>query len=256
MLYRICVELLRPYPLLIFFLLGVQIFLWRQKMISVRLRWALLLPTLLLWLFSMPLVSFFFAATLEWAHPPIYQRPQGIDAIVILGSGVAPPDSMRKKAELDITGMLRCLKAVELYHAGSPCPVVVTGGRVASYKTGPVMAAGMRDLVISHGVAAEAVSLEDQSRSTYENAIRAIELLQARDIDSALIVTDATHLNRALGCFRSLGMDAHAGGCNYKATKLYLTPSSFLPSAGAAALNQVVFHEWLGLFYYRLRGRI
>ena len=256
MLYRFCVTLLRPYPLLIFFLLAVQIVFWLRKTGSLKVRLALLIPTLLLWVFSMPVVSFFWAASLEWQYPPIYNRPQVARAIVVLGSGVAPPDAVRKKAELDPGGMRRGFKAVELYKSNKSCPIVVTGGRVEDYKTGPVMAEVMRDFLVQQGVSAEDVILENESRTTYENAIKAADLLKEKDIHSVLVVSDATHLVRGVRCFRKLGFDAYGGGCNYTATELHLTPHSFLPSAGAAAMNQVVFHEWLGLLYYRIRGRI
>ena len=256
MLYRFCVSLLRPYPLIIFLLLAVQAILWRRKTGSLTLRLALLLPTLLLWFVSLPVVSYFSAGSLEWQYPPIYERPPNAGAIVVLGSGVAPPDAVRKKAELDTGGLRRCIKAVEFYKSGKPCPIVVTGGRVEDYKKGPVMAEVMRDFLISQGVAATDVILENDSRSTYENAINAARLLGERGIHSVLVVTDGTHLIRGVGCFRALGLDAYGGGCFYTATELHLTPRSFLPSAGAAAMNQVIFHEWLGVLYYRLRGRI
>ncbi len=256
MLYRFFVSLARPYPLLIFLLVVAVAVCWRQRIGSRGLRIALTIPTLLLWLFSMPLVSFFSAATLEWNYPPIYERPPEAQAIVVLGSGVSPADTIRKKAELDQGGIRRCVKAAELYSAGKPCPIVVTGGRVESYKTGPVMAEVMRDFLIRQGVSASDIILENESRSTYENATQAAKLLKQKGLDSALIVSDATHLIRGVGCFRKLGMKAYGGGCGYAATDLHITPLSFLPSAGAAAMNQIVFHEWLGLLYYRLRGRI
>jgi hypothetical protein len=145
MLYRFCVSLLRPYPLTIFLLLTVQAILWRRKIGSLTLRLALLLPTLLLWFVSLPVVSYFSAGSLEWQYPPIYERPPNAGAIVVLGSGVAPPDAVRKKAELDTGGLRRCIKAVEFYKSGKPCPIVVTGGRVEDYKKGPVMAGCGRD---------------------------------------------------------------------------------------------------------------
>ncbi|MEC8336867.1 MAG: YdcF family protein, partial [Planctomycetota bacterium] len=126
----------------------------------------------------MPLVSFFSAATLEWNYPPIYERPPEAQAIVVLGSGVSPADTIRKKAELDQGGIRRCVKAAELYSAGKPCPIVVTGGRVESYKTGPVMAEVMRDFLIRQGVSASDIILENESRSTYENATQAAKLLK------------------------------------------------------------------------------
>ena len=125
-----------------------------------------------------------------------------------------------------------------------------------SHKSGPVMAEVMRDFLIGQGVSAGDIILENESRSTYENAVKATALLKQQGIDSVLVVSDATHLVRGVGCFRKLGLQAYGGGCGYTATDLHVTPRSFLPSAGAAAMNQMIFHEWLGLLYYRLRGRI
>jgi len=256
MLYRFCVSLLRPYPLCLLLLVVAQVCLWRRKKTSLLIRLALLVPTLVLWLISLPPVAYFAAGSLEWHYPPTYERPAAARAIVVLGSGVAPPDALRKKAELDSGGLRRCFKAVEFYKSGKPCPIVVTGGRVESYKTGPVMAEVMRDFLISQGVAPNDVILEDQSRSTHENAVQAARLLKEKGINSVLVVTDATHLIRGVRCFRKLGFAAYGGGSYYSATEFNLTPYSFLPNAGAAAMNQAVFHEWLGLLYYRLRGRI
>tara|TARA_Y100001978_G_scaffold201897_1_gene221377 strand:- start:92 stop:862 length:771 start_codon:yes stop_codon:yes gene_type:complete len=256
MLYRFFVSLLRPYPILIFLLLFVVVVCWRRKIGPRSIRFAMLIATLLLWFFSMPVVSFFSAATLEWQYPPVYERLPEAEAIVVLGSGVAPPDAIRARAELDQGGLRRCLKAAELYKSGEPCPIVVTGGRVESYKTGPVMAEVMREFLIRQGVSAGDVILENESRSTYENAVKAAALLKQQDIESVLVVSDATHLIRGVGCFRNLGLQAYGGGCGYTATDLNITPRSFLPSAAAAAMNQIVFHEWLGLIYYRLLGRI
>ena len=45
-------------------------------------------------------------------------------------------------------------------------------------------------------------------------------------------------------------------GCRYRATEFFWTVFNFLPSAGAANSNQEVIHEWMGLAWYWLKGRI
>jgi uncharacterized SAM-binding protein YcdF (DUF218 family) len=148
------------------------------------------------------------------------------------------------------------MKAAELYQAADPCLIVVTGGRVDLRKKGPVMAVVMRDLLLQLGVQPEDVIVESRSRSTYENAVFASEYLRDRGIDSVVVVSDATHLARATRCFKKLGFQTWGAGCQYRATELRLTVFSFLPSLGAAAANQAVFHEWLGFVWYWMNGRI
>jgi len=256
MFYRFLSNLLHPFTLLLMVLVIVQLVLWRRRATSRGVLLALAIPTAALYLFCTPMVAYLMLGTLEWPYPPIYERPDEAAAIVVLGSGVAPPDAVRRKAVLDAAGNARCLKAAELYFSGPPCKIVVTGGRVESYKEGPVMAEVMRDLLVQLGVAKEDVIVEAGSTTTHENAVLAAKLLRERGIDSVVVVSDATHLARGVRCFERQGFSAVAAGCQYRATELRLAVFSFLPSLGAAAANEAVFHEYLGLLWYRLHGRI
>jgi hypothetical protein len=44
-------------------------------------------------------------------------------------------------------------------------------------------------------------------------------------------------------------------GDRYRATRFEAKLNDFLPSAGAAANNQRVLHEWLGLAWHWMNGR-
>lgn len=202
MLYRLIVNFLQPFTLLILVLILVLVVLWRRRAASRRDLLFLLVPLVLLYLFCMPLIAYPMLGLLEWSYPPIYERPAEAEAIVVLGSGVSPPDRVRKKAVLDGAGILRCMKAAELYHAGEPCLIVVTGGRANPRAKGPVMAVVMRDFLLQVGVKPEDVIVESRSLSTYENAVFAGEYLRDRGIDSVLVVSDASHLVRAVRCFK------------------------------------------------------
>ena len=256
MFYRFLLQILHPFTLLLLVIVGVLVVLWRRRAISPRALLALAIPTALLYLFCTPLIAYLMVGTLEWSYPPVDQRPPQTEAIVVLGSGVSPPDAVRRKAVLDASGNARCLKAAELYRAGPPCPIVVTGGRVELCKKGPVMAEVMGDLLVQLGVAKQDVLVEAKSRSTHENAVYAAELLHRRGIDSVVLVSDATHLARGVRCLERQGLQVVAAGCYYRATELRLTLYSFLPSAEAASRNQAVLHEYLGFVWYWLHGRI
>ena len=55
---------------------------------------------------------------------------------------------------------------------------------------------------------------------------------------------------------RKQGMEVVPCGCEYRILDFEIGPSSFLPQPGAARGCQRAMHEWLGLAWYWLRGRI
>lgn len=58
------------------------------------------------------------------------------------------------------------------------------------------------------GVPEEAILLESESGTTYENALYNRGLLEAHGLKRVLLVTSAWHMPRALATFRSAGIHA------------------------------------------------
>lgn len=249
-------NLLQPYALLML-ALGVGIvLLWRRR---TETRRRLLLATsayLLLLVFSFPAVSYLLRGSLEWRSTALRERPEDVDAIVVLSSTVRHPDGERKGEELDEDGMDRCLRTAELYRQGRPCRVLVSGGNVNGAPHHKACAAVMRDFLVQLGVRPEDVIVEGQSRSTHENAIESARILKEQGLKRMVLVTDATHLPRAEACFRKQGVDVVPCGCGYRATPHANDRFRFVPSLYAALGSQRAFHEWLGLAWYWVRGRI
>lgn len=194
---------------------------------------------------------------LEWPYPPKSERPSGAAAMVVLSGGIDLADAVRPRAEPSEDTVVRCLHAAALYRQGPPCPVVVTGGRLAPGASVPPIASLMRDLLVRLGVRPDDLVVEPNARTTYENATESRKLLEARGLDRSklLLVTEAYHMPRALGCFRSQGLDVIPAPCHYQATVLRPHLGFFLPSVKGVRLFQTAWHEWLGLAWYRLRGR-
>jgi uncharacterized SAM-binding protein YcdF (DUF218 family) len=161
---------------------------------------------------------------------------------------------VRPEPELGVNTLYRCVKAAEIYHQGAPLPVLVSGGRIDGDASGPTLAALMHDFLRRLGVKDADLVLEDRSRTTHENALYSCELLGRRGIRKVVLVTDALHLPRALGCFGKEGVEAVPCGCRYHDGRL--TPGSFLPDPAAARGFQEAWHEWLGLAWYWARGRL
>lgn len=255
-MYRFFVNLIEPYSLLCLSAIVGLIVVWTRPAPSRRRLLWVGVPIVLLLCASTPAMVFPILGSLEWAYPPLSQRPETAEAIVVLGGGKRLPDATRHRARLAEDSMIRCEYAAELYRQGRPCPVLVTGGVLDPDRKGPSVAELMRDFLVHSGVAQENVVVEDQAQSTYENALYCKKLLTQHGIESPLLVTDATHMCRARRCFEKQGIAVICAPCRHRATELAFLPGDFLPSSTAVSALDVVAHEYLGLAWYWLRGRV
>jgi uncharacterized SAM-binding protein YcdF (DUF218 family) len=253
-MYWVIVRLLQPYTFLLA-VLGVAVFRSRRlgkDGVPRRRRWAIA-AWVLLYLISTPAVAYFAYGSLEWGNPPLGERPEEVEAIVVLGGDILLPAATPDRAELGHASLARCRQAVLFYRQGKPCPVLASAGNgPADLPLGELMGR----FLIEEGVAPEDVLTECRSLDTYQNAVESARILRERGIRRILLVTDATHLPRAAACFRGQGLEVTPGGASYRAQRWRTSLGKILPSTGALDDFHDVCHEWIGLLWYRLRGRI
>ncbi len=70
-----------------------------------------------------------------------------------------------------------------------------------------------RRSLIQAGVPAQAIQMEDRSRTTRENAILAVNLLRHQGVRRVIIVTSWYHSRRALACFEHYGPEIQFYSC-------------------------------------------
>ncbi|MEO8469859.1 MAG: YdcF family protein [Chloroflexota bacterium] len=124
---------------------------------------------------------------------------QPADAIVVLG---AAQYNGRPSPVLEA----RISHAVDLYAAGVAPLLIVTGGKAAGDRTTEASAA--RAWAEDHGVPAAAILAEDRGRTTLESLEAVAELLRARNLTSAVFVSDRTHMLRVLRIATDQGISA------------------------------------------------
>jgi uncharacterized SAM-binding protein YcdF (DUF218 family) len=247
-MYSFTTYLLQPLLPLCLLAASMLIFLWRKNLATRgRLLWTIVALVVLSGLCTQA-AAYLALGSLEWRCPPEPNRPKGVEAIVVLSGAVVPPDKLLPNGEMGANTLHRCVHAGRLYRQGLPCPVVVSGDPVATRL--------MRDFLIEQGVAKSDLSVEGCSTSTYESAVETRKLLHGRGIDKIALVTDATHLPRASRCFSAQGFEVTPSGCHYRATSINAPFFGVLPSPGGARDMQDAMHEWLGLGWYWLLGRI
>jgi uncharacterized SAM-binding protein YcdF (DUF218 family) len=120
------------------------------------------------------------------------------DAIVVLGAPLAPDGALSSVLAERVAG------GVALWLAGAAPTLVLTGGKGpgARHAEAPAMAAAAR----AAGVRADAIVVEERSRTTAENAREVAALLPAGA--RVWIVTQPFHGRRARRVFRRAGLDA------------------------------------------------
>ena len=255
-MYRLLVTLLEPFTFLyLLAVLGV-ILLWRQRAGSRRRLLCLTIPLALLGILSLPVVGYLAMGSLEWRYAMGSDRPEDAEAVVVLSGYVRAPDNQVPQADIGMDTTLRCLHAARLYRQGKPCLIVASGGKVDPAAPGPTLAGVMRDFLRAEGVRGEDLLTEDQSSTTYENARDTSALLSERGLRRIVLVTSASHMPRAQLCFRAQGLEVTPSACDFQARWTSWGPSNLLPSLGALGQVQHAAHEWLGIAWYWLWGRV
>lgn len=94
---------------------------------------------------------------------------------------------------------------IELYKNGW-APMMIFSG-AAQDESGPSNAAAMKSHAINEGVPAEAIAVEEASRTTQENAQNTRTLLAEGDYQRVILVTSGYHQRRALIEFERLTGD-------------------------------------------------
>jgi uncharacterized SAM-binding protein YcdF (DUF218 family) len=212
----------------------------------------------ILWLFSTRLVSQALLRGLESQIPgyTVEGAPQE-PVIVVLGGFMRTPYGAHKYGEFKDAGD-RLVHAFRLYRAGKAPLILISAGDVPIFGKGDeTEAEAARAILLEWGVPDAAILVEKRSKSTAENARFSRELLAARGIKRALLVTSASHMPRAVGVFRKAGLDVSPSPADHLAGWAEPDlPFRILPDSRALDESTLALHEYIGLLIYRLRGWI
>lgn len=252
------------YPLTwVVFLLSVATVLALFPFSPKRLRWVRLLvmsSLLLLLMVSSPLIATPLIGSLEsWYQPPQLTPADRFDAIVILGGGLLEQGSLRPTVELTSLSRNQTTCGVDLFQQGYAPTLVLTGGDIRFFGTGPQEAVEMKRWAVRLGVPESATMIDSVARNTYENATGSKRLLGPASI---LLVASASHLPRAVPIFTKQGFRVTPAPCDYVSRNLpreswdTITVFDFLPSNTALQNTTEAVTEVAGVVIYWLAGKL
>lgn len=131
--------------------------------------------------------------------------------------------------------------AIELFRDGVAPRLIVTGGKSEGDRT--TEAASARAYAIAHGVPADAILGEDESRTTLASIRGVAALMDEAGIDRAVFVSDRYHILRVLQMARDAGIQASG------------SPTRTSPLEGdVVATANTIIHELGALAVYVLTG--
>jgi uncharacterized SAM-binding protein YcdF (DUF218 family) len=133
--------------------------------------------------------------------------------------------------------------------------IIFTGGTGTLLYGGPTEGELARRFYASLGIAADRITIEEESRDTAENAVFTKPLADPKPGERWLLVTSAYHMPRSIGAFRRVGFMVEAYPVDYRTRGIEDLARPF-PSLGEGLRRgDTAVREWIGLLFYRLAGR-
>jgi len=210
---------------------------------------------LVLWVSSMPVVANALMGRLERDFPAVaVQDIPASKCIVLLGGVIKPAFAPRTDVEIN-EAVERVRIAARLFHARKGEVIVVAGGNLPWSPIAVSEAQSIKTLLIEWGVPASSIVLEEASRTTRENGLNSMVLMDLLACDTTLLVTSAAHMKRSVAVFKKLGMAVFPVSADVRAiADPKLTLLDFLPAADALKMTTDALREWLGQWVYEMRG--
>ncbi len=210
---------------------------------------------LLLLVFTNPMLSNYAMVEWEYAATPKDQLPY-VETAVVLGGmlepGKEPIDQYHFNGSAD-----RINEALILFKEGIVQKLILSGGSGSlmdqTLREAHFLGAYSQTLIEAHD---DQIFMEANSRNTYENAVETARILDSLGLkeQKVLLITSASHMARALRCFKKQGIIAIPFPVDFRGQQGNWSPFWILPSHTALEDWNILIKEWVGLLTYRLTG--
>ena len=239
-----------PTVILMLLVVGfIFVILGKRKKIG---KYLLLGGVILYYFLSIAPTRYLLTAPLEAKYSPLnITEAKKTNYIVVLAGADSIHEAYPLTSSLGSAASNRLMEAIRLYHRMNQPRIVLSGGSGNPFRK--VDTSGhMKDLLTSIGIPEEKLEFEISSRDTYENALETKGIVGSQRF---ILVTSANNMPRAMAVFKKLNMKPIPAPCDYQAGRSY-TLLSFFPSGGNLEISTRAINEYLGIIWYRLRGRI
>jgi len=247
LLKKIISTLLMPLPLGMLFLLMATLFLYKKHFTKAKV--TLIFSMLWLFTFSYGPVADRMLSSLESAYPALHQAPKETRYIYLLGGGHTDDETLPRTSQVSNEAVVRLTEAIRLYRQlHGNAKIIVSGYSGPNNHTSH---AEMQNALAQElGIAAKDIIVNPAPKDTEEEAISAKSLIKNEPF---ILVTSAYHMKRAMQWFHKSGL-APAAAPTYHQASAENPDYTEVLSPIALIKSRVVFHEYLGLLWQKIKG--
>jgi len=216
------------------------------------------LAGVLLFLFSSHFFSGMLLTPLESRYPALFTAPEArapvglseVKFIVVLASGFSHEADRPIAIQLNEGSTARLVEGVRLSKVLNCCKLVLSGGPDSVSSPAQAMAQLAQDL----GVGRQDMILETQSRDTDDEARLVAPIVGQQPF---ILVTEASHMPRAMALFRKHGTHPIADPVDFRTSHSQaITPDQLFPGGGDLGGSERAVYEYLGLAWGKILGKI
>jgi uncharacterized SAM-binding protein YcdF (DUF218 family) len=246
--------LLEPLYILSFFLVVLIFLLLFTNFKKLTIFFAKFLLIVFLFFGYTPLSNFLLNKIEDFIKPSKYPVQQLTGVIILGGSFDLELESKERNEVLLNSAAERLTKALEIYKKNPRLLILFSG---ASNKVKPIgwsesdMA---KKFFLEQGVRVDNLIFENQSRNTFENISYSKDIIKNNKGTWGLI-TSASHMPRSYFGFKKQGLILEPIIADYRTGTSSIFWINFDIKKGLENWN-IILHEVVGIFYYKITGKI
>ena len=246
-LKKVVSSLLMPLPaMLIIGFLGLMLIMFTRKQKTGC--FVVLFSFIGIFLISFQPVASRLLAPIERQYTGFLPVDKSIDYIMVLGSGHVVDDQIPPTSELSRTALMRLAEGIRIMRIYPGSKLILSGYSGGSEVSNARM---MAKVALALGVSKSDIILLETAKDTWEEARQAAAFVQRKEL---VLVTSASHMERALNEFHAAGMQPYPAPTNYLAqNEIHQFWSKYTPKAIYLEQTERYWHETLGKAWQSLR---
>lgn len=228
----------------IFFIVGIILLITRKRKRPAVIMFAL--SAAVYFIFGTGVISLWLLGNLEHRYKPLasIEGLGDVKTIVILAGHAEKQPGLPLSSEVNFASAYRLIEGLRIIHLLPNTKILISGR--------DEVPGIMKDLLASMGLPGLRIIIDNQSRNTHESAVNVRRFLDQEDF---ILVTSAGHMPRAMETFRKAGMHPVPAATNYMSVKERRF-IHYLPSPHHLVYADLAIHEYLGMAWYRLTGKM
>ncbi|MDD1782850.1 envelope biogenesis factor ElyC [Enterovibrio sp. ZSDZ35] len=188
---------------------------------------------------------------LERNHTRFLPTDEPVDYVMVLGHGHVVDDEIPPTSELSRTALMRLVEGIRI-HFMYPTSKLILSGYDGGYEVSH--ARMLARVAMAMGVNQNNILLLETAKDTWEEAYQAASVVGTSNL---VLVTSASHMDRALYEFDSAGLDPVPAPTNFIAQKEIKQPwIKYSPRAQYLEQFEKYWHERLGQLWQRMRDKV